>query len=147
MNTHIKCAVVAANIVCAALAVTTCAANSIRDEITTARTWSKSHLQVRATSQVPFSFVFDGKPSSELLPTWNFEKSSKALDKLRRQTTVVWTDHKTHMQVRCVSVEYADYPTVEWTVYFKVDDRSQSAKVQRKAAAGADGRMQFSSVP
>jgi alpha-galactosidase len=32
---------------------------------------------------------------------------------------LVWTDADTGLQVRCVALEYADYPVVEWTVYFK----------------------------
>ena len=30
-----------------------------------------------------------------------------------------WTDRRTGLEVRCVSVEYTDFPVVEWTVYFK----------------------------
>ena len=36
----------------------------------------------------------------------------------RTQHTSTWTDPKTGLQVRWVAVEYADFPVVEWTVYF-----------------------------
>ena len=35
------------------------------------------------------------------------------------ERTTTWTDPKTGLEVRCVSVEYSDFPVVEWTVYFK----------------------------
>jgi alpha-galactosidase len=33
--------------------------------------------------------------------------------------TLRWTDPATGLQVRCVAIEYADFPTVEWTLYFR----------------------------
>ncbi len=66
-----------------------------------------------------FSFVYDGKHSSDLLPEWKFERQSKKLDANRTQWTLTWTDPKTMLEVRCVAVEYSDFPTVEWTIYFK----------------------------
>ena len=71
------------------------------------------------TTDAPFSFIYNGKPSSELLKTWKFSKSKKKLDDNRIQHTLTYTDPDTGLQVKCVGVEYNDYPTVEWTVYFK----------------------------
>ncbi|MEP6663316.1 MAG: NPCBM/NEW2 domain-containing protein [Verrucomicrobiota bacterium] len=67
----------------------------------------------------PFSFVYDGKTSKDLLKEWKLERSSRRLDENRTERLLKWTDAKTGLQVRCVAVEYADFPTVEWTVYFK----------------------------
>lgn len=66
-----------------------------------------------------FSFNYDGKPSAELLKEWNLTRSQKSLDLNRLQHELVWTDPKTGLQVRCQAIEYKDYPTLEWTVYFK----------------------------
>ena len=41
------------------------------------------------------------------------------MDDQRTQYTLTSTDPKTGLVVRCVGVEYRDFPTVEWTVYFK----------------------------
>ena len=41
------------------------------------------------------------------------------LDENRTQHTSTYTDPKTGLVVRCVAVEYADFPAGEWTVYFK----------------------------
>lgn len=67
----------------------------------------------------PFSFVYGGKPSSELLKTWKIERDSKPLDEKRTQRTITYTDPATGLVIRCVGVEYRDFPTVEWTLYFK----------------------------
>ena len=67
----------------------------------------------------PLSFVYDGRPSSEFLKDWKLERTSKPLDAQRTQRTLTYTDPKTGLVVRVVGVEYRDFPTVEWTVYFK----------------------------
>jgi alpha-galactosidase len=67
----------------------------------------------------PFSFVFDGKPSADLLPAWKFEHASRAIDEQRTESTLTYTDPKTGLRVRCVATAYRDFPTVEWTLYFK----------------------------
>ncbi|MBI2929317.1 MAG: alpha-galactosidase [Verrucomicrobia bacterium] len=67
----------------------------------------------------PFSFVYQGLPSSELLTTWSLKRDSRKLDAQRTERTLTYTDPKTGLTLRCVSVEYHDFPTVEWTLYFK----------------------------
>jgi alpha-galactosidase len=66
-----------------------------------------------------FSFTYGGQPSSQLLKTWTIRRASTKLDENRTQRTVAYTDPKTGLVVRCVGVEYHDFPTVEWTLYFK----------------------------
>ena len=78
------------------------------------------------TTDLFFSFVYDGKPSSALLAEWGAKRASKKLDDKRTQRTLTWTDPKTGLEVRCVSVEYADFPTVEWTVYFANTGKTDS---------------------
>lgn len=82
------------------------------------------------STEWPFSFVYDGKPSVELLKTWKLECSRRGTEAEGGKTTktppphvggyeLKWTDPQTGLQVRCVAVGYADFPTVEWTLYFK----------------------------
>jgi len=71
------------------------------------------------TTDLPFSFTYGGASSRELLKSWNAESSSKKLDDNRTEQTTTYTDPKTGLQVRWVAVEYADFPTVEWTLHFK----------------------------
>ncbi len=81
--------------------------------------WVKQCLLAPGVPQLPFSFVYDGKSSAELLKTWQRRAATKKLDDARTQHTIAWTDAKTGLEIRCVAVEYGDFPTVEWTLYFK----------------------------
>ncbi len=69
--------------------------------------------------QPPFSFTYGGKPSSELLPKWKCERASRKLDNQRTEHTVTYTDPESGLVLRCVAIEYHDYPVVEWTLHFK----------------------------
>lgn len=71
------------------------------------------------TLDPPFSFVYDGRPSAEVLKGWAVTRAERRLDEQRTERTVTYTDAKTGLIVRCVAIEYQDFPTVEWTVYFK----------------------------
>jgi alpha-galactosidase len=71
------------------------------------------------STDAPFSFQFDGKPSTDLLKLWPVKRTTRALDPRQTQHTLSWDDPQTGLQVRCVAVAYQDFPTVEWTVYFK----------------------------
>jgi alpha-galactosidase len=80
------------------------------DEMTQASRWAR----------IPqFSFVYDGRNSDDLLRDWTLKKSSRKLDKKRTESTLTWADAKTGLIVRCVAVKYSDFPTVEWTLYFR----------------------------
>jgi len=67
----------------------------------------------------PFSFTYQGTPSDELLARWPQKVETRKLDAQRTQRTLTWTDPATPLEVRCVAVVYADFPAVEWTVYFR----------------------------
>jgi alpha-galactosidase len=67
----------------------------------------------------PFSFTYDGRPSAELLDGWTLRRASRPLDSARVEHTLTWKDPQTQLAVRCVGIEYRDFPTVEWTVHFK----------------------------
>ncbi len=86
------------------------------EEKTAAKQWFEAQFGQAAP---PFSFVYGGKPSATLLKTWKCEKDTKTLDGNRTQDTLTWTDPKTGLEVRCAAVIYNDFPTVEWTLYFK----------------------------
>ena len=66
-----------------------------------------------------FAFNYGGKASSEFLASWKLERASKKLDDSRVEHTLTYTDPETGLVIRCVGVEYLDFPTIEWTLYFK----------------------------
>jgi alpha-galactosidase len=71
----------------------------------------------RLDRRPPFAFSYGGLTSATLLATWRRIHQRKRLDAQRTEHTFTWTDPKTRLVVRCVLVEYHDFPTVDWTVY------------------------------
>ena len=69
------------------------------------------------TTEPPFSFKYGGKTLAEL--AWQPARSTRQLDAARTEHTLRYADEPTGLEVRCVAVEYRDFPIVEWTVYFK----------------------------
>jgi alpha-galactosidase len=112
-------------------------------EIAEARAWAAARFQGQSAkppaqpAEPPFSFVYDGKPSAGLLPTWNVKRSSKSLDGNRTQITQLWRDPDTGLEVRCVAVIYNEYPTVEWTVYARNGGKKETPIIERFAGLDA----------
>ncbi|MCL5098404.1 MAG: hypothetical protein M1608_12925, partial [Candidatus Omnitrophica bacterium] len=96
-----------------------------------ARQWTAARFEgVQATAHAEkgprvyvtepfFSFIYDGKPSAELLKTWELKRASRQLSDRRTERRLTYTDPKTGLVLRCVGIEWKDFPTVEWTLYFK----------------------------
>ena len=68
---------------------------------------------------LPFSFIYGGRPSSELLPAWKQETSKTSLEGGRTELTRTYTDPDTGLELRFVAVQYSDFPVVEWTLHFR----------------------------
>jgi len=88
------------------------------DEMTTAHLWVLTNFGPTA-SRHPFSFTYNNQSSADLLGTWQQSYSETQLGGQRTQRTTTYTDPATGLVVRCVSIEYHDFPAVEWTVYFE----------------------------
>ena len=104
-------------------------------EMNEARGWAAARLETPSGSKPLFSFTYDGKPSAELLGKWEFKRTSRQLDAERTEHTLTYTDPKTGLEVRCVAVAYADFPAVEWTVYFRNDGKSNTPIVENIQAS------------
>jgi alpha-galactosidase len=85
-------------------------------------------------AELPFSFLYDEKPSAKLLATWPRMRGTIRLPKDRTQHTFTWSDANTGLEVRCVIVEYADFPVVEWTVYCKNTGRKETPLIENLQA-------------
>jgi len=80
--------------------------------------WVRERL-LNKEPNLPFSFTYDGKDFHDLLSGWPERSQTKKRDEARTQHTLAWVDSTTGLEVRCVALEYSDFPAVEWTVYFK----------------------------
>lgn len=64
----------------------------------------------------PFSFVYGGRPSSQLLPSWERRIEVDAVEGGERRS-LVFTDPATGLEARAVATIFADTPGVDWTVH------------------------------
>lgn len=87
-----------------------------REEMAAKKQWLRQNL-FDAAKLPPFSFTYDGQSSSSLLPAWKRTEKRTSLDSHRTQHLVTWSHDG--LQVKCVAVDYDDYPAAEWTVYIK----------------------------
>jgi alpha-galactosidase len=71
------------------------------------------------TTDPPFSFEYGDQTLAQVLPRCAKKSTVTQLDDARRQHELCYRDPETGLQVRCVVVEYRDFPTVEWTLYLK----------------------------
>ncbi|MCC6695384.1 MAG: alpha-galactosidase [Candidatus Hydrogenedentes bacterium] len=71
------------------------------------------------TTEQPFSFTYGDKTFADLLPGLTKESAVTSVDGARRQHDLRYRDAETGLEVRCIAVEYLDFPTVEWTLYFR----------------------------
>ncbi len=87
-----------------------------KEEMKMKNQWVQEHL-TDAKAKPPFSFVYDGKASDGLLAGWPKQVETKKLDANRTEHTLRWADPKSGLEVRCVAVDYADHPAVEWLLH------------------------------
>ncbi len=69
--------------------------------------------------QIPFSFVYDGKPSSELLPKWKRTVADKKLDDNRTLRTVSYKDPATGLVCEVQAITFANHPAVDMVLRFR----------------------------
>ncbi len=70
-------------------------------------------------AKLPFSFSYGRESSKVILPAWHRNAKTTRLDGERTEHLIFWRDSQTGLEVRCRAVEYHDFPTLEWTLYFR----------------------------
>ncbi|MBI2424579.1 MAG: alpha-galactosidase [Candidatus Hydrogenedentes bacterium] len=70
-------------------------------------------------AQAPFSFQCGDEDGQAVLARSTRTSAARELDAQRSAQTLTYLDPKTGLEIRWEGVEYRDYKTVEWTVYFK----------------------------
>ena len=67
----------------------------------------------------PFGFRFDNRTSAVFLKRCGSSHEIKRLDKSRTSHTVRYRDPETKLELRWDGIAFHDFPTVEWTLYFR----------------------------
>ncbi len=81
--------------------------------------WLEAGTNRLYATNAPFSFTYGGKPHTEWMKATELHRTSKPLDPQRIEHVITYSDQNSGLTVRWVAVEYTDFPTVEWTLYFK----------------------------
>ena len=69
--------------------------------------------------QLPFSFIYDGQESSELLVKWQRTVTEKRLDATRVQRTLTFRDTDTGLVCEAQVILFSEFPAVEWVLHFR----------------------------
>jgi alpha-galactosidase len=95
-----------------------CAVTNTPAEMALKIQWVQRNL-LGGSNSAPFSLNFNGQASStsNLFSSWTRSSADTVLDSARTRHTLLWTNSSNGLQVKCVAVEYLDFPVVEWTVY------------------------------
>jgi len=80
-------------------------------------TRAKPQRDVHPTA--PFGFRYGDRSSAEFLKRCDTRCDAKPMDKNRTSHTVRYHDPETKLELRWEGIAYRDFPTVEWTLYFK----------------------------
>lgn len=74
--------------------------------------------QAAPVGGLPFSFVYDGKHSSEFINDWKREIQDEQLSETTLRRLVTLTDPSSGLEVQAVCTIYLDTAGVDWTVHF-----------------------------
>ncbi len=73
---------------------------------------------VERTDAPPFSFNYDGKPSSSFIGKWVVTSKTESAG-TKTLKTVVYSDPATGLRLTAVFTTFRDFPAVEWVIRFK----------------------------
>ncbi len=65
----------------------------------------------------PFSFVYDGRSSADLLPAWERSIETRSLED-RTEYSISWTEPGPGLRVTAVVGVFTAYPAVDWVLHF-----------------------------
>lgn len=72
------------------------------------------------STAIPFSFVYGGKHSADLLGSWKPAQANPPAEAGRQHRSVTWTDPATGLEVTAEATLFPDFPSaVEWVLFFK----------------------------
>lgn len=76
-----------------------------------------SRLDAGKPASLPFSFVYGGHPSGDLLPAWKITRRTAFAGRDMAERVLTCFDPSSGLRVRCTVRRYRDYPAVEWIVH------------------------------
>jgi alpha-galactosidase len=87
----------------------------------------------------PFSFVYGGRSSYMLLPSWDRRVEVETVDGGQRRSLLL-TDPVTNLELRAVATAFTDSPGVDWTIHFTNKGNADSPVLEQVRALDASFR-------
>ncbi len=85
-------------------------------EIAHNRQRAEEMFSAAASSTLPFSFVYGGRPSADFIGSWSRQVAEQSGDATKRIRTLTITDPATHLEIRAVCTIYLDSAGLDWTL-------------------------------
>jgi len=67
----------------------------------------------------PFSFLYDGRPSSAFIGEWRFAEEGKIVSGTQTDYTYTYADPRSGLLLSCLLTTFSDFPAVEWVLKLK----------------------------
>jgi len=110
-------------------------------ELRAAREWANgvfmgqggSSHPLLAADGPPLSFLYDGTPSTDLLPSWGHSAEGADAEGCNAYEAT-WTDPRTHLRLNASVVTHERYPAVDWLLRFTNDGPADTPILERVQA-------------
>jgi alpha-galactosidase len=96
------------------------AVGSTPQELRQAEAWARANFKSSGPREQipPFSFVYDGRPSADLLRRWKFAVGPSSREGSKQREEFTYRDPSTGLELTCDLTYYDDFPAVEWVLSF-----------------------------
>ena len=78
----------------------------------------------------PFSFVYNGRHSSEFLRDWKFTKEEIREDGTKKEFVFTYSSPEKGLVVRCEAVVFKDFPAIEWVLKFRNEGKTDTPIIE-----------------
>lgn len=120
----------AAIVVVVGLSAAVWGAKPMSDEMSRTRGSVSADFDPRKPDALPFSFIYDGHASSELLKSWTVKGRTIKTGKDCVERVLTCSDPASGLEIRCTLKEYTDLPAVEWVLNLTNTGRQDTAIIE-----------------
>ncbi|MHB1457460.1 MAG: glycoside hydrolase family 36 protein [Armatimonadota bacterium] len=93
--------------------------NRIQTSINYNKEWAEQVFSEQPDAELPFSFVYGGKSSTEIVGNWTRSVFEQELDSTKYQRVLTLTDPASGLEVKAIVTIYMDTPGVDWIIHIR----------------------------
>ena len=99
-----------------------------------------SRFEAGKPASLPFSFVYGGRSSGDLLPGWKITRRTASVGRDMAERVLTCFDPGSGLRVVCTVRQYRDFPAVEWVVHLTNTGKSRHSHHRADPSAGCQHR-------